>query len=56
MAKEDKKQTEKKDTSWFGGMLGQAESALRGRKRQVDDAVDAAEGKERPGYSKKWTE
>ena len=56
MAAEEKKKAEKKETSWFGGMLGNAEKELKGRKRKVDDAIDAAEGKERPDYSKKWTE
>lgn len=32
----------------FGGLAGKAESGLKGRRRSVDDAVDAAAGKPKP--------
>lgn len=32
----------------FGGLAGKAETALKGRSRSVDDAVDAAAGKPKP--------
>lgn len=47
----------------FGGMTGKAESALRGRGKQVDEVVEKASDKkeepkkeQRPPMSKKWTE
>lgn len=60
----EEKKEEKKKTSFFGGLLGNAESNMKSRKSKLEAAeaqamggdVKAASGEERPGYSKKWTE
>ena len=58
----DKKQEDKKkksDASWiseaFGGLLGNASSAVKSRNDKNRDALEQAEGK-RPPPSKKWVE
>ena len=52
----DKKKEEKKETSWFSGMLGKAEKDIKGRKAKLDEAAAAAMGDARPAQSKKWPE
>lgn len=63
MAEENKA---KKIVDWFGGLTGNAVEAGKTRKTRLQQAEDeamgvsgdteAAEGKTRPGQSKKWTE
>lgn len=63
MAEENKA---KKIVDWFGGLSGKAAKDIQGRKSRIQQAEDeaigisgdteAADGKKRPGQSKKWTE
>jgi len=60
---EEKKKSKGIVETIFGGMTGNAEKEIRSRKSKVDAAIaeaegdtKAAEGKERPAYSKKWVE
>lgn len=54
----------KKIVDFFGGLTGKAGTEIKSRKTRLQEAedkamngdTDAAEGKERPSQSKKWTE
>lgn len=53
----DKKKEEKKEeSSWFSGMLGNAEKAIKWRKKKLEEAEKEAMGENRPKYSEKWVE
>jgi hypothetical protein len=61
---------DKKADEYLGGMSGKAAGAIRGRQKQIDDAVDSAtsdkrpntnedkgvDGKGRPEQRKRWYE
>ncbi len=63
MAEQKKKESSlDRVKQFFGGETGKAETAIRDRKKQNEEALRAiddsaaANGEERPGYSRKWVE
>ena len=63
MAEQKQERAIDKVKKFFGGASGKAEDAIKTRKKQNEEALmeasgdtKAADGEERPGYSRKWVE